>query len=143
MEPVEATFLTLKAKFDGDTGLGGLRDKTQSAHVNKFIDPDDLNKLTTALKLIVVDTSAIEEDSSQSVTSFSGIVTLEVRTPIAGGRTRQRAIVDRLRTLLDKTALSTQGSYKFRPAKWMPSRNGLNDGTTSVRNCRVFISGNL
>ncbi len=142
MEPVEATFLTLKAKFDGDTGLGGLRDKTQKTHVGLFIDLDDLNKATDSGVTVTVDTSAIEEDSSQSVVSFSGIVTLGVRTPLAGGRVRQRAIVDRLRTLLDRTALSDQGTYKFRPAKWIPARSGQNDGNVSVRNCRVFISGN-
>lgn len=147
MDPVEAVFLTLRAKYDGDTGLAGLRDRTQKAHVGLFIDPDDLNKATESGTTIVVDTSAIEEDSTRDVSttivSFSGIVTLEVRTPLAGGRVRQRAIVDRLRTLLHNTALSDQGSYKFRPARWLGSGLGGRDGKISVRTCRLFISGNL
>ena len=147
MDPVEAVFLTLRAKYDGDTGLAGLRDRTQNTHVGLFIDPDDLNKATDSGTTIVVDTSAIEEDStrdaSTTIVSFSGIVTLEVRTPLAGGRARQRASADRLRTLLQNTALSDQGSYKFRPARWLGSGLGNRDGHVSVRTCRLFMSGNL
>lgn len=147
MDPAEAVFLTLKAMYDGDTGLGGLRDKSQSTHVGLFIDPDDLNKATDSGTTVVVDTSAIEEDStrdaSTTVVSFSGIVTLSVRTRHEGGRARQRAIVDRLRTLLHNTALSDQGSYKFRPARWLGSGLGGRDGHVSVRTCRLFVSGNL
>lgn len=143
MDPVEAIFLTLKAKYDGDIGLGGLRDKSQDAHVGLFIDTGDLNKATESSLAVVVNTAAIQNDSSQSVRSFSGIVTLQVRTPIAGGRARDRGIVARLETLLDKTALADKGSYKFRPAHWIGSQSGQSDGTVAVRNCQMFISGNL
>lgn len=144
MDPAEAVFLTIKAKYDGDTGNNGLRDRDQDTHVGLFIDPDDLNKLKDSSTAIIVDTSAIEEDSSQGSVAFSGIVTLEVRTPAGGGRARQRAIVDRLRTLLhNQDSLSPQGSYKFRPMRWLGSGLGQNNGTISVRSCRMFIVGNL
>ncbi len=143
MDPVEAIFLTLKAKYDSDTDLLGLRDKDQDTHVGLFIDAGDLNKATESATVIAVDTSAIEEDSSQSVVSFSGIVTLQIRTPVAGGRARMRAIADRLRTVMHNVALTDQGSYKFRPARWLGSGSGQSGGTLTVRNCRMFISGNL
>lgn len=139
MEPAEAVFLTLQAKYKGDTASGGLRDKGK-AFVPLFIDPDDLNK-DPGPGVVRVNTNAISDDSPQGATSFSGIVTFEVFTSIDSGRAKQRAIVDRLRTLFHNTELTVQGGWNFQPARWLSQPLGQRDGKSSVRNCRVFISG--
>jgi hypothetical protein len=143
MDAAEAVFLTFKAQYDGDTGDGGLRDREKKAYVNQFLDPDDLSK-TPAPYTVQCHTDALEDDTPQSGSeSFSGIVTLRVFTPIDGDRTRQRLIVDRLRTMfhVPTTALTAKGDFNFRPPRWLGSALGQRTGELSVRDCRVFLSG--